>query len=509
MNRIKALFDWIRKFTGRSPEYKFNELAKLAKQNPRETLRALILKPKRLLVILLIGAVVTCIMVFKTRTGNQLDTSMLVPTVRVQVLQPQTLVHEVRVPGTITFLEKASVTSKILGRVEKIFVDQGATVRKGERLAQMETLELILKKKQAEAALNSAGAQLNLARARYQASRRDVDKQIKDMERMQSDIIESKANYMNAHQNLLNKREIFDMGGISKQELKSIYAEYVSAMSRYYQSRKNFLIRTVGFRDEDLKKANETIPAQKEAKRDKFIDFNTEVDRNSVEVSAAAYKNAMLEIESANLLLKESILISPLAGVVASRAIDLGEEVKQGEPIFTVIRMDRLLISTNIPELEVPHIQTGLSASFTVDALADEKYAGKVYQISPVVDVNTRTAEIKIELENKGNRLSPGMFVRCSIATRKKEGAMALPESALFDRKQEKGQNTASVFVIQNELAFKRTAIVGARYGDRFEILSGLKAGDVVVTEGIQTLKDGAKVKIKAESKETPGQVKQ
>ncbi|MCE9598105.1 MAG: efflux RND transporter periplasmic adaptor subunit [Spirochaetia bacterium] len=502
---FQKILDWVRNLLGKAPKYRFTQLNK---GDATQRLKSIASNPRRLVIVIALAAVIVAVFVFRARREDKLDTSMLVPAVRVIQIQPQTLVHDVRLPGTITFLEKASVTSKILGRVEKIFVDQGSKVRKGDRLAQMETLELILKKKQAEAALNSAGAQLNLARARYQASRRDVYKQINDMERMQSDIIESKANYMNARHNLLNKREIYEMGGISKQELKSIYAEYIGSMSRYYQSRKNFLIRTVGFRDEDLKKANEAIPNAKPAKREKFIDFNTEVDRNSVEVSAAAYKNAMLEIDSANLLLKESTLIAPLSGVVASRAIDPGEEVKQGEPLFTVIRMDRLLISTNIPELEVSHIQPGLTATFTVDALADEKHEGKVYQIAPVIDVNTRTAEIKLEFENKEGRLNPGMFVRCSISTRKKADALAVPESALFERRQENDQAVASVFAVQNDLAFKRTVAIGGQYGDRFEILSGLKPGETVVVEGIQTLKDGARVKIRAENGENPKQVR-
>ncbi|MCB1308897.1 MAG: efflux RND transporter periplasmic adaptor subunit [Leptospiraceae bacterium] len=428
--------------------------------------------------------------------AEDLDTSMMVPEVRTIVISRRNLQHKVQSPGTITYLEKAAVTSKILGRVETLYVDQGDLVKPDDRLAQMETFELELQRKQAEASLNSARAQYDLSRARYRAARMNTDRQIKDLERSQSDIIEAKANYMNARQNLINQQEIYEMGGVSETELKSVYANYLSAMSRYFQTRKSYQISIVGFRDEDLEESGMVIPEEPPEKREAFVDFNTEVDRENVKVAEAALKNAQLEIESIDLLMRESTIVSPLEGVVASRAIEMGEQVQQGEPLFTIVRMDTLVISTGIPEEEVQHIELEQQVNFTVDAREGEERAGTVYRISPIIDVATRTAEIKIITDNPEYKLNPGMFVRCSIITRTKEDAIAIPTTALVDRSEEDGQDIAYVYVVQEDLVLRRKVALGGTYGDEVEVTAGLEGGEEIVQEDVQALKDGAAVHV-------------
>lgn len=436
------------------------------------------------------------------------DSSMLVPSVRALQISKTNLQHTIQSPGTVTFLEKAAVTSKVLGRVEQLLVDQGEYVKRGQPLAQIETFELELQLKQAQAGLNRAQAQLDLSRARYQNARRDADRQIKDLERIQSDIIEAKAGYLNSRRNMKNKQEIYEMGGISREELKSVYAEYISSMSRYYQTRKNYQIRIVGFRDEDLAKANIVTSEKGLDKLEKFIDFNTQVELGDVRVAEAAIRNARLELESINLLLRESTIRSPLDGIIASRAIEVGESAKEGEPLFTVIRMDRVLISTSIPEEEIQHIEQAQDVAYTVDALSDFQdtpRAATVYQISPVIDVSTRTAELRVMAENTDLDLTPGMFVRCSIATRAKEDVIAVPEAALIDRRTENEvDDVADIFVIQDGLALRRKVVLGERYGDQLEVRAGLEVGEQVAIENVQNLKDGGSVKIQGDSTEKP-----
>ncbi|HNJ06298.1 MAG TPA: biotin/lipoyl-binding protein, partial [Leptospiraceae bacterium] len=106
------------------------------------------------------------------------DESMLMPEIRTETLKPGTLIHEIKNPGTVTYLDKASVASRVLGRVQQIFVEQGSRVKKGEKLAQMETFEIILKQRQAQGSAAQARAQMLLAQARYSAARREVEKQL-------------------------------------------------------------------------------------------------------------------------------------------------------------------------------------------------------------------------------------------------------------------------------------------------------------------------------------------
>lgn len=432
------------------------------------------------------------------RDRKPVDHSALIPEIRTLQIRVRPLRQEVKGPGTITFLEKAAVTSKVQGRMAQVFVDIGDVVQKGARLGTLETFEIMLKLRQTEASVQSALSQVHLADARYQNARREVDRQIAGLERAQSDIVASKAGYLTSRQNLMNKKELYDIGGISEAQLKTTYTEYLSSMTRYYQTRKDYTARIIGFRDEDLTLAGMQIPEAPAAKRDAFVNFNTEVDKRQVDVARAAYNSALAELDSARLILKESTIVSPLSGTIASRTIEIGEEIKQGEPVFTVVRMDRLLVSTGVPEDVLRSVKTGQEVELSVDAYSGAVFKGVVYKVAPVIDVKTRTAEVKIEIDNKDGKLNPGMFCRVSIRTSTKEKAIAVPVSSIVNRTEsKKGQLTGEVFVIQKGLAFKKTVILGPTYGTDTEILSGLSEGDEVAVDKTETLKDGGTVRIR------------
>ncbi len=428
---------------------------------------------------------------------QSIDDSMLIPEVRTETLKPQNLVNEIKNPGTVTYLEKASVASRILGRVQQIFVEQGSRVRKGERLAQMETFELILKQRQAQGSAAQARAQMMLAQARYAASRRDVEKQITGIERTQSNIVESRAQLLTAKQNLENKKELYDLGGISGAELKQTYVTYLSAVSRLFQTRKEFQTQMIGFRDADLIGANVAVPDVPAEKKKTFIDFNTQVDLQSLKSAEAAYQSAQIELENTALLLKEATIVSPLSGVVASRAIEIGEEAKQNEPLFTIVRTDRLVVETQLPEEEIKNIAPGSRVLFTADARAGKSFEGELYLVSPVIDAKTRSIPVRIRFENKEDLLAPGMFVRTRIRTREKKDVLSVPESALSGIREVAAGRRADVFVVREGIVLKREVALGDRYGERFEIASGLAPGDVVAIDSVDVLRDGSKVKTK------------
>ncbi len=449
------------------------------------------------------GALLLLVLVqifFAIRRTKPVDTGALVPDVRTIEIRHQTLRQEVKAPGTITFLEKAAVTSKVQGRMAQVLVDIGDVVQKGARLGSLETFEIMLKLKQTEASVQSSLSQVHLADARYQNARREIDRQIAGLERAQSDIVSSKAGFITSRQNLMNKKELYDIGGVSESQLKTTYTEYLSSMTRYYQTRKDYEARIIGFRNEDLTLAGMQVPEAPAAKRDAFVNFNTEVDKRQVEVARAAYNSALAELDSARLILKESTIISPLSGTVASRAIEIGEEIKQGEPVFTVVRMDRLLVSTGVPEDVLRSVKIGQPVELSVDAYDGQIFPGTVYKVAPVIDVKTRTAEVKIEVDNKEKKLNPGMFCRVSILTRTKEKGIAVPVSAVLNRKEgEKGQITGEVFVVQKGLAFKKPVILGETFGAKLEIVTGLAEGDEVAVDRTESLKDGGPVRARKE----------
>lgn len=436
------------------------------------------------------------------------DLAGLAPDVDIIVMQPETLINKINAPGTVSFFEKASVAAKIQGRIEALYVEIGDEVRKDQELAQLETFELELSKRGAQAQLNSARSGLSLAEAQYRRARQGIQKQIKAFGQQQTDILNKKADWLAAKETLRNKKEIYDLGGVSAQELKAVYNSYLSSMTSYYNSRESFKTAMIGYRNQDLLEAGLSVPQGKEQSIKAFIDFNTEVEREQVNSARMALENARLSIENVDLQIRESTIRSPLDGVVASRAIEIGEETKPNEPVFTVIRQDKLLITTSVSEEEIANVKQGQIVDFTVDATGGDNFQGTVYRVSPVIDTKTRTAEVRIEYDNKDGLLNPGMFVRTSIITRKKENSFALPESALGNQRKEKGQLVADIFVLKNDSVFKRKVALGERFGDRFEVIGGLNQGEGVATSNINILKDGAQVRPRERKPETESEDK-
>ncbi len=466
-----------------------------------KTLISFLLHQWKMILLLFLGGILIGYLSKKPSTGQELR--RLTPEIETVTLSLTEFGHAIEVPGTITYLEKASISSRIPGRLATYYVDQGDAVEEGTALGELEKLEIELQLSQAEAELQATLAQERLASARYGQARRSIEQRLKRIESTQASLVEARAQFLRSRQDLLNKADIYRMGGISKKELKTLYAQYLNGLSRYFQARKGYQIDMVGFRMSDLEKSNRDLKkadlTDARSKTEAFIDFNTEVERRSLEVARQDRVRAAIEVQNLRRLLGETVLRSPIRGVVVSRSLETGEEIKPGEPIFTVVRLDELLVTTNVSEKDLPHIKKGQSVAFTVDALNGDSFTGTVRFISPVVDLSTRTAEVRIHVRNTDLRISPGMFARCAIQTTEKRTGLLLPESALAEPVDQVPGHT-SVFVIQDGRAFRRNVQVGMHFDRGYEVLSGLKKGETVATSAVAYLRDGRKVQAREAS---------
>jgi membrane fusion protein (multidrug efflux system) len=159
--------------------------------------------------------------------------------------------------------------------------------------------------------------------------------------------------------------------------------------------------------------------------------------------------------------------------------------------IALVVDMDKVKIALNIPEKYLPDISLNQVADIYVDAYPEERFTGTVTKISPVFDLDTRTAPIKITIDNKGHRLKSGMFARVSLITKEIKGAILVLKEAVMGKEPD-----LYVYTVEDNMAILKRIKVGIRQNGYFEVKEGLKQGDMVVIMGQQMLKDGAKVKM-------------
>ncbi len=202
------------------------------------------------------------------------------------------------------------------------------------------------------------------------------------------------------------------------------------------------------------------------------------------EALEAAYNLAKLEYDY-------TFIRAPIDGIVSERMIKLGNTVDEGEALFRVTSLDPLVSYLFVPEREYQSIRPGQPVSIAIDALANERIPASVTRISPIVDPETGTFKITIEISDPTRRIKPGMFARMAIVYDQRSNALKIPRSALLE--DERGN---SVFVIEDDVAIRRSVETG--YSDRgmVEILDGLTDGDVVVTVGQVGLREDSRVVI-------------
>jgi membrane fusion protein (multidrug efflux system) len=144
-----------------------------------------------------------------------------------------------------------------------------------------------------------------------------------------------------------------------------------------------------------------------------------------------------------------------------------------------------------VPETYLARLASGQTLAVRVDAWPDQSFEGAIYAIEPGVDEETRTVLLRARLPNKGNKLRPGLFARVSLVLERRDNALVAPEQAIVPV----GQQTFVYRVIDSK-AVMTPVKLGLRRPGQVEILEGLNAGDVVVTDGQLKIRDGAAVKV-------------
>jgi len=215
-------------------------------------------------------------------------------------------------------------------------------------------------------------------------------------------------------------------------------------------------------------------------------------------ISTEAYERLQYEFEAqtaavelARLELSYTAIEAPIDGVVSERMIKVGNMVGTTQPVFRVTAFDPLLATLHVPERELSRLAAGQAAVLRADAIPGERFVGVIDRISPVVDADSGTFRVTVELTDDTGRLRPGMFGRFDIVYDRRENAVLVPvESVLME------DGEASVFVVEGNEASRRSVTVGYRNNGHLEIVEGVESGETVVVTGQASLRTGATVQV-------------
>lgn len=180
---------------------------------------------------------------------------------------------------------------------------------------------------------------------------------------------------------------------------------------------------------------------------------------------------------------------SPLTGIIGRVYVDKGTNVTPQTPVALVVDMDKVKVDLDIPAEYLTKITLGQAALISSEAYPDEKFLGKVSRISPVLDLDTRTAPIEINIPNADHRLKSGMFVKVSLAIEKRSNVALILKEAIIGKEPD-----TYVYTVKDNKAFSRKISLGIHDGPLYEVTQGLKEGEMVVIVGQQRLYDNAPV---------------
>ena len=192
-------------------------------------------------------------------------------------------------------------------------------------------------------------------------------------------------------------------------------------------------------------------------------------------------------------LVENTILRSPVSGVITARNYDVGDMYSMSSPVYTVQQITPVKLLVAVSETDYTRISKGDKCVITADALPGESFRGSVVRIYPVMDPSSHTFNVEVQVPNANARLRPGMYARVSLNMGDTE-SIVIPDAAIV-KQQGSGQRT--VFVLKDDdTAEVRLVTLGKFFDGQYEVLEGLSEGDRVVSKGQASLRAGVKVEV-------------
>jgi RND family efflux transporter, MFP subunit len=351
--------------------------------------------------------------------------------IEVEIVQPTAIEGAVTATGKILVTEDrtASIGPVHEGRIVNLYAGQGSVVRKGQKLADLES----------------------------------------------ADIDEAEADYLKALADLENANRT------STAEVKFAQATY---------DRTKLLVEKEITPAKNLQQAEHDLEVAKSTAANSIASSKVAVSNARRHLLILGLKDSALDglAKKSNLGSSVFPLTAPISGTVIERNGTIGATVGSDANLFKIIDLSSVWIDANVFEKDLERVRNGQVVNITVPAFPGSTFTGRVILISSVVDPDTRTVKIRTEVPNPEGRLKPDMFANVDIITASRRTAISVPLSAVLD---DGGRSV--VFVADGNEYKKRDVVPGLKSNDRVEIVQGLKAGDKVVVKGNYLLMEQSK----------------
>lgn len=249
--------------------------------------------------------------------------------------------------------------------------------------------------------------------------------------------------------------------------------------------------------------------ARLNAERTRQLRTNNTVSQSELDATEATLKQEQGNADAIRATIEKKTIRAPFAGQLGIRLVNLGELLDVGKPIVSLQALLPVFADFSLPQQELARLKTGLAVRVTSDTYPDQNFDGTLTAINPDLDATTRSVRLQATFANAEQLLRPGMFVRVEVVFPDEQTVLAIPATAILS-----APYGDSVYVIESrpgKNGGKPEAVVtqkfvrtGRSHGDFISILSGLKAGDRVVSAGVFKLRNGMSVQENNETTPKP-----
>ena len=274
---------------------------------------------------------------------------------------------------------------------------------------------------------------------------------------------------------LRRERTIFGANIANRREVGTARAGLQSAQASLYKARRTLEVANATLsREQNVYRQNLNNTAQIQTARAAYI---------SAQADAQAARSALQLLQSSPGGSVDVPVRAPITGIVQTRDVALGELVQADAPLLSIVNLGSLSVEAALFEADAARVQIGAPVSITSDAAPGQRFEGRISFIGSQVDPTTRALTARAIIANPG-KLRPGVFVRGQIQTGVGKPALTVPSGAVMDDGASK-----IVFVSKGDRYERREVTVGNESGGKTEIKTGLKQGEVLVTEGGSALR--------------------
>ena len=219
------------------------------------------------------------------------------------------------------------------------------------------------------------------------------------------------------------------------------------------------------------------------------------ISQSDHDTSVSNAAQAQAQVDSIQATIAKKTVRAPFSGRLGIRQVNLGQILREGDPIVTLQTLDPIYADFNLPQQQLAQVRLGLPLRVTGDALPGATITGSITAISPQIDTETRNIKLQATLANRGEKLRPGMFVNVAVGLPAIQKVLSIPATAVLY-----APYRDSVFIIEEGKGGKtlrqQFVRLGTTRGDFVAVTEGLKEGETIVSTGVFKLRNGQAVTI-------------